>query len=301
MGGGCGRLGGMLAELQDLSNHVWQRLQARLEGLTDEEYHWEPAPGCWGIRTRADGSVRADVAIPATDPVPFTTIAWRLWHVIDLYGESRLARLLGIPPQGTPVGLDDPDGSPPATAAEALTLLDGAHHQWDAHLALASAEQLALPIGDEGGSFADQSGAAFVLHMLDEFIHHGAELGTLRDLWRWQHPVAPDARIERVMRGDPTVAADWDDDAMGSQLLDTAAQYGRWELARQLLEAGARPSTGGVTALHRAAGAGELETVKALVAAGSDVHAVDPEFGAVPAQWAQFLSHDAVADWLADQ
>ncbi|MFK4103406.1 DinB family protein [Streptomyces sp. NPDC019531] len=33
---------------------VRERAQVRLEGLGDEEYLWEPVPGCWSIRRRAE-------------------------------------------------------------------------------------------------------------------------------------------------------------------------------------------------------------------------------------------------------
>jgi hypothetical protein len=61
-----------------------------------------------------------------------TTIAWRLWRLIDLYGETRAPRWLGPAPQGRPVGLDDPKGRPPATAAAAMSLLSDAHDRRDA-------------------------------------------------------------------------------------------------------------------------------------------------------------------------
>ena len=32
-------------ELQRLSDTVWDRTWRRLDGLTDDEYLWEPAPG----------------------------------------------------------------------------------------------------------------------------------------------------------------------------------------------------------------------------------------------------------------
>ena len=75
---------------------------------------------------------------------------------------------------------------PPATAAAALVLLASAHDRWGAHLALAGDEMLAEPIGPVAGPWADASKAAYVLHMLDEFVHHGAEISLLRDLWHWQ-------------------------------------------------------------------------------------------------------------------
>ena len=59
------------SELVDLSNHAWKRLRNRIEGLTDPEYLWEPVPGCWTIRQRADGVWRADWPLPPPDPAPF--------------------------------------------------------------------------------------------------------------------------------------------------------------------------------------------------------------------------------------
>lgn len=172
-------------ELRALSDHVWQRTRGRLEGLTDDEYLWEPAPRCMTIRPGDDGRWVWDE--PRGPDAPFTTIGWRLWHLIDLYGEDRAPTWLDLPPQGPAIGLDDPDGTPPGTAAEALELLDRAHDRWDAHLALVDDARLAVLIGPVAGRWADHTRAAYVLHMLDEYIHHGAELATLRDLWRAQH------------------------------------------------------------------------------------------------------------------
>ncbi|HSP28714.1 MAG TPA: DinB family protein, partial [Ilumatobacteraceae bacterium] len=155
-------------ELIAISDEVWQRSWSRFAGLTNDEYFWEPAPGCWTIRRRPDGAWISDGALPRPDPEPFTTIAWRLWHLIDMYGENRAPEWLDVAPQGDPVGLDDPDGSPPSTAGEALALLERAHRRWDAHLALVSDEQLALSVGPVGGQYADRSRAKYVLHMLDE-------------------------------------------------------------------------------------------------------------------------------------
>ena len=67
---------GLKSELVDLSDEVWQRTRARVEGLTDEEYLWEPADGCWTIRQRPDGSWMADWPLPRPEPEPFTTLAW---------------------------------------------------------------------------------------------------------------------------------------------------------------------------------------------------------------------------------
>jgi uncharacterized damage-inducible protein DinB len=286
-------------ELADLSDEAWRRIRSRLEGLTDEEYFWEPAPGCWSIRQRADGSWYADWPLPRPDPEPFTTIAWRLWHLIDMYGEDRAPKWLDVPPQGAPIGFDGNVNEPPATAADAVAMLERAHERWDAHLALADDERLTKVVGPVAGpQYAGRSRAAYVLHMLDEFIHHGAEIALLRDLWRWQHPIAPDAVTELVMRGDASVLDAFDTRAPTADLVGTAATYGRWPLVLGFVERGAPVTTTGTTPLHHAAGAGELEVVQALLDHGADPTARDPEFHATPQQWAEFLHRADVAAYL---
>jgi DinB superfamily/Ankyrin repeats (3 copies) len=288
-------------ELVDLSNHVWQRTRTRIDGLSDEEYLWEPAPGCWTIRQRDDGTWKADWPLPPPEPAPVTTIAWRLWHLIDMYGEDRAPKWLDVPAQGTPIGFDDPDGEPPATAAAAVALLERAHERWDAHLGLTENERLDEVVGPVAGpEYADRTRAAYVLHMLDEFIHHGAEIALLRDLWRWQRTtIAVDPQVERVVRGDPGVLGAFTVDRPPADLVDQAASYGRWDLVIGLVQRGAPVSTTGRTALHLAAGAGELAVVKALLDHGADPTVTDPDYHATPLQWARFLRRTAVADYLA--
>ena len=285
-------------ELVLLSDEVWERTRERLDGLTDEEYFWEPAPGCWSVRQRRDGRWAIDQAIPAPDPAPLTTIAWRLWHLIDMYGENRAPEWLDVPAQGTPIGLDAPDAAPPSTAADALDMLERAHDRWDAHLHLVTEEQLAMPIGPVGGEYADRTRTSYVLHMLDEFVHHGAEISLLRDLWRWQ-PSRLDggSARERAMRGDMELLDEVDAD-QATDLLDAAADHGRWELVLGLVERGARVRTSGRTPLHLAAGAGELDVVRALLDHGGDPTATDPVFEATPLGWARYLGQPATAEVL---
>ena len=291
----------MSAELQRLSDTVWDRTWRRLDGLTDDEYRWEPAPGCWSIRERADGTTFGEWA-PIVYPDPFTTLAWRLWHLIDMYGEDRAPRWLDVPPQGEPVGPDAPNSTPPATAAEALDQLDRAHARWDAHLALADDERLGAVIGSVGGEHGDGTRAGYVLHMLDEFIHHGAEISMLRDLYRWQQPVSPDALAERAIRGDHSLLLDIE--SVGpettSALLSTAASFGRWALVEEMIDRGASPAVTGRTPAHVAAGAGELDLLCKLVDHGADLAARDPDFDATPLTWARFMQRDRVVAWLEE-
>ena len=61
------------------------RLLQRLEGLTDEEYRWEPVGGCWNVRpdARSPSGWTVDYPEVAPDPPPVTTIAWRMLHISD--------------------------------------------------------------------------------------------------------------------------------------------------------------------------------------------------------------------------
>ena len=137
--------------------------------------------------------------------------------------------------------------------------------------------------------------------MLDEFIHHGAEIAVLRDLWRWQHTtVGDDPLVDRVVRGDASVL----DEFVGTppaDLVDRAAAYGRWEFVAALVEVARVPATTGRTPLHVAAGAGQLDIVRLLLDHGADPAATDPEFHATPRQWAEFLHHPEIAAYLCER
>src|SRR6516225_5044510 len=89
---------------QQLDWHWREHLRPRLDGLTDEEYRWEPVPGAWSIRPRdeartAGAAGAADVVIdgewPPPEPHPLTTIAWRMGHMaIGVFG-ARAANHFG--------------------------------------------------------------------------------------------------------------------------------------------------------------------------------------------------------------
>ncbi len=51
--------------------HWEQQLRPRLSGLTDTEYLWEPADGCWSLRAQPDGKIVPDWAFPSPEPPPF--------------------------------------------------------------------------------------------------------------------------------------------------------------------------------------------------------------------------------------
>lgn len=43
-----------LGLLIDQYETSYTMLRERLNGLTDEEYFWEPVPGCWSVRRRSE-------------------------------------------------------------------------------------------------------------------------------------------------------------------------------------------------------------------------------------------------------
>ncbi|MCW2893835.1 MAG: DinB superfamily [Actinomycetia bacterium] len=175
-----------VADLISLSDYVYERTRDRLTGLTDPEYYWEPVPNCWTIRRTASGTYRAD-HWDSPDIAPFTTIAWRLWHLVECYGGRRNPEWLGVerPPGG--FEMDDPA---PATAVQAIAALERAHACWHDLLRALPADSWWQPLGPAAGPYAEEDKASLVLHQLDEQIHHGAELGVLRDLY-WHRPDNP--------------------------------------------------------------------------------------------------------------
>ena len=166
-------------DLLSLSAEVFARTRRRLAGLSDREYFWEPVADSWNIRQTA-GELRADFE-PFADPPPFTTIGWRLWHLTGCYGAERNSLWLGAGPAPGGFEQDDPV---PATADLALDALGRAHTSWRALLEAMPLDRWAEPLGAVAGPYRDSDRASFVLHQLDEQIHHGAELGVLRDLYR---------------------------------------------------------------------------------------------------------------------
>lgn len=164
----------MTEELADQLDWHWQhQLRPRLEGLTDDEYFWQPVPGCWTLHP--DGSI--DFSYPPPQPEPFTTIAWRLAHVIVGVLAMRNHSHFGGPPadyQSWPYALD---------AHTALKQLDAAYANWIAGVRGLDDAALAQPCGPAEGPYADFSMATLVLHINREVIHHGAEIACIRDLY----------------------------------------------------------------------------------------------------------------------
>jgi hypothetical protein len=138
--------------LDQVRTHWDDQLRPRLEGLTDEEFSWEPAPGV-------------------------TTIAWRLGHLVE-----GLESTNGVYFGGPRVDMDTFE--PPGTAAAALARLDEAYAAWVAGVRSLGEDGLAEPQGDRSPpAFAHAPVVRVVLYTSVEVFHHGAEVCLLRDLW----------------------------------------------------------------------------------------------------------------------
>lgn len=171
--------------VDQLESHWQNRLRPRLDGLTDQEYFWQPVPDCWTVSQRGastapmslgSGDFTWDFGAPR-DPEPMTTIAWRLAHLIVGFAETNGAHF-----GGRPTGFDAFDYA--GTADEALRQLDDVHHMWIQGVRGLGDEGLALPQGSTAPlEFADAPMVRLVLYTSVEVFHHGAEICLLRDLY----------------------------------------------------------------------------------------------------------------------
>ncbi|MFB9931206.1 DinB family protein [Amycolatopsis halotolerans] len=172
-------------ELAEQLDWHWQHhVRPKLEGLTDDEYFWQPVANCWTVHPRTNdeqpgtGDFTIDFSFPEPTPPPVTTIAWRLGHIIPGVLAMRSASHFGGPPASYQ------DFPYAGTADEALKQLDDAYATWIAGVRSLDAEALARPCGPAEGPYAELSMAALVLHISREMIHHCAEILLLRDLYR---------------------------------------------------------------------------------------------------------------------
>ncbi|QHY96038.1 DinB superfamily protein [Streptomyces sp. S4.7] len=169
--------------------HWNHQLRARLDGLTDDEYFWSPAPDAWSVRPLGEstaplrfgaGDFTIDYAHPGPDPAAFTTIAWRLGHVVVGVLAARNAAHFGGPPASYETW---------EYAASARTALAQLEEQLDAWLAgvrgLGDAG-LKVPIGAKE-PYPEAPTADLVLHIHRELIHHLSEVCLLRDLYHHTH------------------------------------------------------------------------------------------------------------------
>ena len=161
---------------------AWLYSRGVLEDLDEDEYFWEPTPLCWSVRRRAravhgwgKGEFVCEDAFPAPEPLPVTTIAWRVIHLAawtDIYrqwtfGDERPTLL---------------DAEVPGDASGGLAwLCDSQDRFMSAVDALDDVSVFELRPAHWGESLPV---VHLVTTMLIEHVHHIAEVGVLRDLHR---------------------------------------------------------------------------------------------------------------------
>lgn len=165
--------------------HWDHQLRPRLHGLTDDEYFWSPVPHSWSVRPRGTstaplqagtGEYTVEFAFPEPVPAPFTTIAWRLAHVIVGVLAARNATHFGAPAASYETW------DYPGTAATALHQLEHELDVWTTGVRNLTDTALAAPMGTKE-PYPDAPMADLVLHIHRELIHHLSEVCLLRDLY----------------------------------------------------------------------------------------------------------------------
>jgi hypothetical protein len=161
-------------------DYVWNRFTTRLAGMADDEYFWEPVPRSWSLRCGPDKRWRLDGeggGGPAPEPIPVTTIAWRIGHLGGLALGGFANRRFG---DGT-LTPEMIDFAPEAAGVPAF--LDSHYRAWREGLFALDQGGWESQLGPSWGPYAEANTVDLALHVLDEVIHHAAEIGTLRDLW----------------------------------------------------------------------------------------------------------------------
>ncbi|MFF4648800.1 DinB family protein [Streptomyces sp. NPDC001380] len=160
--------------------------------MSDEEYLWEPVPGCWSVRRHTEGpGPRAALLVgagawgydaaphPHPVPPPFTTIAWRLSHLTGML-------LLRADHTAGSRSLTRDDQRPAGDAAGAVAAFRAGADAW--RQALLGADDAALDtVGHCAypyGSDPEDPFLEVVWWVNQELLHHGAEIALIRDLYR---------------------------------------------------------------------------------------------------------------------
>jgi hypothetical protein len=164
-------------------------LWPRLDGLTDDEYLWEPVDGCWSVRPDDNGQWQLDGpwSDPGRDPEPVTTIAWRMMHLASGCFGSRASTYFGdgsVPDDADMFDLRHLPTEYPGTASDGLAFLDRFYRQWHDGIASLDDDALIAKLGPKGAEYADDTMAGLIVHLNREAMHHGGEIGVMRDLYR---------------------------------------------------------------------------------------------------------------------
>lgn len=249
-----------------------------IDGLTTEEFLWEPVDGCWSIRASPEGGYVQDW-MPAPVVAPFTTIAWRVAHI----GQSLAAHAFRLFRSGSfSYATYRPSGSVEGERA----FLKGSFLLWRR--------------GIEACAEFTPTHVAEVLSFNHHHLGHAKEVDAIRQLYRARRPLDDDPVVDACLRGDATRVASLLEGSDVRQaaltrhpnLVLATATIGRWPVVAVLLEHGWPPdSDSGATALHHAAAGGDPAIVSLLLEHGADPSRRDPQWDATPRGWAEYFNN----------
>ena len=168
-------MGGSVELLARQMDEAFSFVRGVVEGLTDDEFSWEPVAGCWRVYQGEGGRWTYDYELPEPDPSPFTTIGWRLFHVASckvMYHEYAFG-----PGRTTWDTIEVPH-----SAAAAISMLErGQALLVDDVGALADAD---LEV-ERPTNWGERWPAWRILWtMVHHDLWHGGEIGAVRDLYR---------------------------------------------------------------------------------------------------------------------
>jgi uncharacterized damage-inducible protein DinB len=160
-------------------DEAYRMLRDRVEGLSDEEFYWEPVPGSWTVRRLESGRWAADYEEPDPIPAPFSTMGWRLVHVAEcklMYHEYAFGQ--------DHLTWEDLDST--HTAADAVAALGEWQRLLVADLGSLDDAGLERPAMTNWGEKWPTWRIFWT--MIHHDLWHGGEIGALRDLYRLSGP-----------------------------------------------------------------------------------------------------------------
>jgi uncharacterized damage-inducible protein DinB len=171
-------------------DEAYRLVRDRVQGLTDEEFFWAPVEKSWTVRPGADGRWHADYEEPDPEPAPFTSIGWRLVHLAEckvMYHEYAFG----------PAKLTWPEIDSAHSAADAIAELERGHALLVE--ALGGLTDTDLDAGRMTNWGEEWPTWRILWTMIHHDLHHGGEIGALRDLYRERTMTT-----DRVPAGAPT-------------------------------------------------------------------------------------------------
>ncbi len=160
-----------------------------LSGISADEFFWEPVAGCWTVHRRSEsrgvpadggGEWVIDYDPSQPQPAPFTTVAWRTLHIAGVnylywdyaFGSASLTFDLELPGE----------------VAEATDWLFASHQPVLDALATLSDTDIDKLVPTSWGEQWPLH--RVIVTLINEQIHHGAEISLLRDLYRCRGSLA---------------------------------------------------------------------------------------------------------------